>query len=77
MFIANECLNYFYGDLIFDTLEELWGFWAKRRSLGELHSLTMCAVCSCGMFLSDDKGSKRIKDYIKMRFDQRFPFSRG
>lgn len=68
LFIANECLNHFHSEPSFNTIAELWNFWSKKCSLGELHSLTMCAVCSCGMFLSDDKGSKRIKDYIKTSF---------
>ena len=39
-------------------------FWIRRNSLGEVHSIAMCLVCGCSIFLSDDNDSKRLKAYI-------------
>lgn len=42
--------------------------WKKKCSLGEIHSLTMCASEGYGIFLSDDHGSKKIAEVINARF---------
>ena len=42
-------------------------YWKRGISLGEVHSLSMCLVCGCGLFLSDDHDAKRLRDYIKLK----------
>ena len=37
-------------------------------SLGEIHSLSTCLLCGCGLFLSDDDDSQKIKYIIKQNF---------
>lgn len=46
------------GDAVFD-------YWVKKKSLGEVHSFAMCLLCGCGIFLSDDGDSKRLKQQVK------------
>lgn len=43
---------------------EVLSYWKRRESLGEVHSLSLCLVCGCGIFLSDDSDSKRLAEYI-------------
>lgn len=42
--------------------------WCSGKSLGEVHSLSMCLVCKCGLFLSDDADSKKIEVIIRDNF---------
>lgn len=42
-------------------------YWARMQSFGEVHSLAMCLVCECGIFLSDDGDSKWLKTYIEQK----------
>lgn len=42
--------------------------WCAGKSLGEIHSLSMCLVCECGLFLSDDEDSKKIEVIIRDKF---------
>lgn len=41
--------------------------WKASASLGEVHSVAMCLLCNCGIFLSDDEDSKDLANlsYIK------------
>ena len=47
--------------------DEIFLTWKKKCSLGELHSLVMCLVCDCQIFISDDKDSKAIKTLIESK----------
>lgn len=42
-------------------------YWMRRKSLGEIHSVAMCLVCGCGIFLSDDGDSKILSRTIQQR----------
>lgn len=42
-------------------------YWKRRDSLGEVHSISMCMVCGCGIFLSDDSDSKWLGSYVRNR----------
>ena len=42
--------------------------WASNASLGETHTMAMCAMINCGVFLSDDKGSDKLAKVLKNRF---------
>lgn len=44
--------------------EDILCFWEKNKSLGETHSLAMCLVMPCGLFLSDDEDSQKLRKYI-------------
>lgn len=39
-------------------------YWVRKRSLGEVHSFATCLLCDCGIFLSDDGDSKRLKAHL-------------
>ena len=45
--------------------KEIQVYWKRRDSLGEVHSISMCMVCGCGIFFSDDKDSKWLGNYIR------------
>lgn len=47
---------------------DVFNFWKARSSLGEIHTVAMCIVCACGIFLSDDKDSKELAGLIKNKF---------
>ena len=54
------------GELPYDEKDILIG-WKGQKSLGEVHSLTMCMMTDFGIFLSDDNDSQRIM-VIKDKF---------
>ena len=60
-----------YKSLTEETLsatgEEIFTFWVRLHSLGEIHSVSMCLVCGCGIFLSDDNDSKKLKLLIEKK----------
>ena len=70
----------YYSFLVLELYKKLTGyelemgeatvftFWRRRISLGEIHSLSTCLLCGCGVFLSDDGDAQKIKDIIKERF---------
>lgn len=39
--------------------------WGAKQNLGEIHSIAMCLVCGCGIFLSDDSDAKKIRNLIE------------
>lgn len=48
--------------------ETVTTYWKSQKSLGEIHSLATCIICDCGIFLSDDKDSKKLADYINHKY---------
>ena len=58
-----------YRDLRGEALplsgEKIFTGWKKGASLGEVHSVVMCLICGCGIFLSDDGDSKVLQNLIK------------
>ena len=38
--------------------------WNAGQNLGEIHSIAMCLICGCGIFLSDDSDAKKIRNLI-------------
>ncbi len=63
--VFKEIYKEFHGDVI---EIDIFNDWKKKCSLGEIHSLTMCASEGYGIFLSDDHGSKKIAEVINARF---------
>ena len=39
--------------------------WKRGISLGEIHSLGMCLVCGCKLFLSDDSDARKLRKDIE------------
>lgn len=76
MFLGNNGRKQYYIDLIEDLYELLTGnkppisgeniltSWVRGKSLGEVHSVAMCLLCGCGIFLSDDGDSKQLKSIL-------------
>lgn len=58
-----------YRDLNGESLslsgEDIFTEWKSRSSLGEIHSVAMCLICDCGIFLSDDGDSKILQNLIQ------------
>ena len=42
-------------------------YWKCQSSLGEVHSVAMCLVCGFGLFLSDDRDSKALKQIVEQQ----------
>ena len=42
-------------------------YWKRQSSLGEVHSVAMCLVCGFGLFLSDDRDSKALKQIVEQQ----------
>jgi len=44
---------------------DVFTHWARRESLGEMHSVAMCLLFGYDIFLSDDGDAKFIAEYIR------------
>lgn len=42
-------------------------YWKRQSSLGEVHSVAMCLICGFGLFLSDDRDSKALKQIVEQQ----------
>lgn len=54
-----------YRQMNGEYLPESWNVlddWNSKQNLGEIHSIAMCMVCGCGIFLSDDADSQKLVD---------------
>lgn len=47
--------------------EDILLYWERRKSLGEVHSVSMCLLSGCGVFLSDDADSKKLAQYLAQK----------
>ena len=45
--------------------EDIFTYWKRRISLGEVHSVATCLTCGCGIFLSDDGDSKTLQNFVE------------
>lgn len=70
--IARELYKALTGKTLNVDGDDVLSHWIYNSSLGEVHSLAMCLVCNCGIFLSDDKGSKKLQEYIRRSIGHRF-----
>lgn len=66
-FLVTELYNAIQGEPCPFAGDEILSKWKRMQSLGEVHSLSMCLICGCGLFLSDDNDSKRLASYIAAR----------
>lgn len=49
-------------------VQDIFSEWRRKCSFGEIHSIALCLVCGCVLFLSDDNDSKRLQKLIKTDF---------
>lgn len=66
-YLFPELYNTLHGEAPFPPGCNILTYWKRKMSLGEIHSVTMCLVCGCGIFLSDDGDSKRLAQTVKQR----------
>ena len=59
--VCNDILGYI-------PVKDIFNDWSRGNSLGEIHSLTMCAVCGYALFLSDDSDAQRIRVFLQRKF---------
>lgn len=76
---ANKML--FYGVVVSELYYKLLGlkldmgketvftYWKRGSNLGEIHSVAMCLLCGCGMFLSDDGDSQKLRQILQDYFN--------
>lgn len=53
-----------FGAPLCNEGEDIFTYWKKDSSLGEIHSIASCLICECGIFLSDDRDSKFLRDIV-------------
>lgn len=63
-YLVKELYHYITGTSFPGTTDSVLTFWKTQHSMGEIHSISMCLVCGCGIFLSDDGDSKKIQSYV-------------
>lgn len=68
IYVIRELYSALTGESLGFSDDEIFTKWIRERSLGELHSITMCLVCGSKMFLSDDKDSKSLQKYANQKF---------
>lgn len=66
MFLVPELYNALMGKK-FPEDKDVFTFWIRQNSLGEIHSVSMCLVSECAVFLSDDGDSKALKNIVNQR----------
>ena len=66
MFLVPELYNALMGRR-FPEDKDVFTFWIRQNSLGEIHSVSMCLVSECAIFLSDDGDSKALKNIVNQR----------
>lgn len=68
IYLIKELYYALNGSQLDFSNDEILKKWKSGMSLGEIHSVTTCMVCNCKVFLSDDKDSKILQDYVKQKF---------
>jgi len=51
----------------FPAENSLFTYWKSQENLGELHSVSMCLICGCGIFFSDDGDAKILQTIVESR----------
>ena len=65
LFLVEELYHAHCGDRFPVPREQILSYWKTNQSLGEIHSLAMCLLCGCAIFLSDDGDSKKLRNSIQ------------
>lgn len=67
-YVMPELYKAFHGiEIALPEAKTIYTYWKSGESLGEIHSLTMCLLCGCGIFLSDDSDSKILQGIIRQK----------
>ena len=63
-FLVRELYRKLTGNILETGSQDVFTYWIAGKSLGEVHSVSMCLICGCGIFLSDDNDSKYLKRIV-------------
>ena len=72
-YAVRELYNKLFGPPFNLNGQNVFTYWQCQSSLGEIHSLAMCLLCGCAMFLSDDKDSKKLQNIMQQYFATSIP----
>ena len=78
IFQSNPAREAYYRFLVSELHRRLTGtallngvdvvtYWKRQSSLGEVLSVAMCLLCGFGLFLSDDRDSKALKQIVEQQ----------
>ena len=67
IYLVREFYNSLRGESLSFSDDQIFTSWIRMRSLGEIHSVSMCLICGTGVFLSDDGDSKKLKTIVQQR----------
>lgn len=59
-FLVLELYKACFGAPPFDAAADILSCWKAKANLGEVHSIVMCLICGCSIFLSDDSDAKEV-----------------
>lgn len=65
LYLVKELYRHLQGEPLPVDGEDIFTYWIRGRSLGEVHSVSMCLVCGSGIFLSDDGDAKALESYVR------------
>lgn len=63
--LVRELYRKLSGNILDTGDQDVLTYWITGKSLGEVHSVSMCLICGCGIFLSDDNDSKYLKKIVE------------
>lgn len=66
--VFEELYREFKGDIP-ENIKDIWEDWEKKASFGETHTVAMCCLIECGIFLSDDHGANLLKKIIAEKYN--------
>lgn len=61
-FLVPELFKKLKGEKL--PVEDIFNEWKRKCSFGEVHSIALCLVFGCRLFLSDDSDSKQLRKFI-------------
>ncbi len=67
IYLVKELFGSLSGEQMPFSDDEILCSWIRGKSLGEIHSLSMCLICDSSLFLSDDNDSKKLKKIIEQK----------
>lgn len=67
-YLVPELYHHLKGEVLpLPAGENVCTYWKRQASLGEIHSVAMCLICEFGLFLSDDRDSKALRQIVKQK----------
>lgn len=64
IFLIEELYQVINGEKFPKSGQAVLTHWIHKKNLGEIHSIAVCLMYGCCIFLSDDGGSKDLAQYI-------------